>query len=31
MNNKQSRRDFCVAAAATIVASATSVKAADKK
>ena len=31
MNNKQSRRDFCVAAAATIVASATSVRAAENK
>ncbi len=31
MNDKQSRRDFCVTAAATILASATSVKAAEKK
>jgi ABC-type branched-subunit amino acid transport system substrate-binding protein len=31
MNNNQSRRDFCATAIATIFASATSVKAADKK
>src|SRR4030081_3959921 len=31
MNNNQSRRDFCAPAIATILASATSVKAAEKK
>jgi hypothetical protein len=31
MNNNQSRRDFCATAIATIFASATSVKAAEKK